>query len=487
MKTQTSILDRDTHRVQPAHTERAAQSFVEFLGGPMGRFAAIGRARFFTPQRTLIITALLFLGAGFFTKANCMVGTRVDWGVQLDWSGRRQYLSACYNDIVPLYGAEGLDQGAVPYFYSWVEDGVVRFMEYPVLAGLFQWINATITRFTYPLLDQIAPGHTLPEAGLYFIITALALTTFWLLAVIMVRELTGNRVWDTVLMAASPLVAVHAFTNFDTPSIALTVAAMLAVKKGKLWRAGVWIGLGCAFKLWPIFLLGAYLALAVRYRRLGAWLKLLASACIAWLVVNVPLIILAPAGWAEFFRLNQRRGWEGTTVYAVVSRVTGWQGFDAPGSSAILNAVSLAAFVFCCVLILYAGLKSPKQPRVAELAMLIVVAFLMTNKVWSPQYSLWLVPLVVLAVPRWRLAWCWMCAEAAVWPILMWHMLGVEDKGINHELLDVVILIRGGLLLALTVLVLRQLWGRSVDPVLEAHGGRDPLAGPFVARSTSHV
>ena len=119
--------------------------------------------------------------------------------------------------------------------------------------------------------------------------------------------------------------------------------------------------------------------------------------------------------------------------------------------------------------------------------MLIVVAFLMTNKVWSPQYSLWLVPLVVLAVPRWRLAWCWMCAEAAVWPILMWHMLGVEDKGINHELLDVVILIRGGLLLALTVLVLRQLWGRSVDPVLEAHGGRDPLAGPFVARSTSHV
>ncbi|MDO4684918.1 MAG: glycosyltransferase 87 family protein [Corynebacterium sp.] len=485
MNPQASILDRETDRVQPALTEPAAQSFIEFLGGPMGRFAAIGRARFFTPQRTLIITALLFLGTGFFTKANCMAGQRLDWGVQLDWSGRRQYMSACYNDIVPLYSAEGLDRGEVPYFYSWVEDGIVRFMEYPVLAGVFQWINATITRNLYPLIDAAVPNHTLPEAGLYFIITALVLTAFWVASVVMVRELAGNRPWDTVLMAASPLVSVHAFTNFDTPSIALALAAMLAVKKGKVWRAGVWIGLGCAFKMWPVFLLGAYLALGIRRKRLIPWFKMLASATVAWLVVNVPLIIYAPAGWAEFFRLNQRRSWEGTTVYAMISRLTGWQGFDAPGESAILNAVTLALFVFFCVLILFVGLKSPKEPRVAELALLILVAFLMTNKVWSPQYSLWLVPLVVLAVPRWRLVWSWMIAEALVWPILMWHMLGTENRGINHELLDLIIVVRGGLLLTLTIIVTRQLWNRSVDSVAEAHGGSDPIAGPFAARSVS--
>ena len=33
---------------------------------------------------------------------------------------------------------------------------------------------------------------------------------------------------------------------------------------------------------------------------------------------------------------------------------------------------------------------------------LIVVAFTLTNKVYSPQYSLWLVPLAVMARPRWR-------------------------------------------------------------------------------------
>lgn len=485
MKPPASILDRDEQRVQPARTEPAAQGFTEFLGGPMGRYSAIGRAKFLTPQRTLILAGLLFLGTGFFTKANCTIGQRVEWGVQLDWSGRRQYLSACYTDIIPLYGAEGLDQGGVPYFYSWVEDGVVRFMEYPVLAGLFQWINASITRAIYPIFDAAFPGHLLPEASLYFFITALGLTSFWILSIVMVRKLAGNRPWDTVLMAISPLVSVHAFTNFDTPSIALALAAMLAVQRGKVWQAGIWIGLGCAFKMWPIFLLGAYFALALRNKALLPWLKMLATTAISWLVVNVPLIILAPAGWAEFYRLNQRRGWEGTTIYAVISRITGWQGFDAPGESAILNAVSLAAFVFCCVLVLFVGLKSPKEPRVAELILLILVAFLMTNKVWSPQYSLWLVPFVVLAVPRWKLVLCWMFAEAAVWPFLMWHMLGVDDKGINHELLDAVIVIRGALLLTLTIIVIRQLWNRSVDYVAQAHNNTDPTAGPFATRSRS--
>jgi hypothetical protein len=40
---------------------------------------------------------------------------------------------------------------------------------------------------------------------------------------------------------------------------------------------------------------------------------------------------------------------------------------------------------------------------------LVLAAFLMTNKVWSPQYVIWLVPLAVLARPR-------------LWPYLLWQL-----------------------------------------------------------------
>jgi len=137
------------------------------------------------------------------------------------------------------------------------------------------------------------------------------------------------------------------------------------------------------------------------------------------------------------------------------------------------------AFILLCAGIALAGWRSPLTPRVAELVFLIVAAFLLVNKVWSPQYSLWLVVPAALAVPRWRLVLGWALADALVWPLLMWHMLGIDNKGIPHELLDVAILVRDGFIIAMAVIVLRQMWNKTEDKVRAAHMGRDPVAGVF--------
>jgi hypothetical protein len=42
----------------------------------------------------------------------------------------------------------------------------------------------------------------------------------------------------------------------------------------------------------------------------------------------------------------------------------------------------------------------------------MLAAFLMTNKVWSPQYVIWLLPLAVLARPR-------------LWPYVLWQLTEV--------------------------------------------------------------
>ena len=460
-------------RVSPALTEPAAAGFISFLGGPVGRFAAVGRQPWWTPVRVLISVALVFLSFGFLSKARCLGGSRGEDGlISLNWSGNRQYVAACYNDITPLYSGRGLDQGGFPYAFSWVEGDLTRYLEYPVLAGLFQWLMAGLSRLTYPLIE-LTP-LIIPAASWYFALTALAMSGMWVFTIRLVADLAGNRVWDTVLVAASPLVVVHAFTNWDILSIMFMVGALHAVSRGRPGLAGVLIGLGTAVKLWPLYVLGAFLVLAVRDRRPAPFLTMLLTSAVTWLAVNLPVMVMYPAAWNEFLRLNSERGFEWTTIYALVSRNTLLP--DMPVQ--VLNTVSFGLFAAACLAIAVLGLRARRRPRVAELVFLIVVAFLLFNKVWSPQYSLWLIVPAVLALPRWRLLLAWMFVDALVWPLLMWHMLGTDNNGIPAGLLDVVLLARLVILAAMAVLVVRQMRGRGVDKVAAAHGGADPLAFP---------
>lgn len=458
-------------RVQPGRTEPIARGFIEFLGGPLGRHARVGTQSWWTPLRVLLMAACVGLSAGFLSKFNCTQGS---------WSGHKQYVSACYNDILPLYRSEGFADHHFPYAYSWVSDGQVRYMEYPVITGMFQWFNAQLTHVFYPLYHVLG-GHALAENGFYFAVTAFTLSLCWMVAVRIMVWLTGNRVWDTVLMAITPLVAIHAFTNFELLVIMFAVAALALAAQGKYRWAGVAIGLGTAAKLWPLFLLGAYLVILLREKRLVPMAQMVGTTILSWLAVNLPIMFLFPVGWHEFFRLNSERGWEWTTIYAFASRTFGWHGFDHAGTYAVLNMFTLGMFLLSCLGIALIGWFAPQTPRVAQLAYLIVAVFLLWNKVWSPQYSLWLVPLAVLAVPRWRLVLCWGLIDALLWPILTWHMLGEKNMGIPHGPLDLAILGRDGMIVALGVIIVLEMYGKLPDRVRAAHGGIDPI-GPGARR-----
>ncbi len=73
-----------------------------------------------------------------------------------------------------------------------------------------------------------------------------------------------------------------------------------------------------------------------------------------------------------------------------------------------LNDLSAGFLIVACAAIAVLALAAPRRPRLPQLSFLVLVAFLMTNKVWSPQYVIWLVPLAVLARPR-------------LWPYLLWQ------------------------------------------------------------------
>lgn len=470
-------------RVVPTWTEPLAAAASRVVGGPLGQHALVGRSRFWTPLRVGLLLAAAVLALGFLGKANCLQQYSTPNGPQLDWRNDRQYISMCYSDTVPLYDIEGVAAGKVPYRDPWIDgagtaDEKARYMEYPVLTGFFQYANARVAD-AWLFLAQRLPLPTGLPVVVYFDITAVWLAMAWLVVVWGVRALRRSRPWDAALVALSPLVIVHAFTNFDTLAVACAVGGMLALARRRPLLAGVLFGVGGAFKLFPLFLLLPVLLIALRRRDYSTGVRTIAAGVASFVLINLPVAAAFTTGWGEFFRLNQTRPADPDSLYFVISYFTGWAGFDGPLADGqppvVLNTVTEGLFVACCVGIAVLAWKAPRTPRLASLAFLIVASFLLFNKVWSPQYSLWLVPLAVLALPRWRLLLAWMFLDALVWVPRMFYYLGVANKGLPPDWFLGAVVVRDAMVVLLMVLVVRSVLRPAEDLVrVGSHPDHDP-------------
>ncbi|MFD3593796.1 glycosyltransferase family 87 protein [Nocardia sp. NPDC058640] len=487
----------------PSRNDSLTAQLSTVIGGPVGEHALIGRVRFWTPLRVLFAFTVIFLALGWTAKAGCIQQTDDgNGGLTLDWNNGRQYVAMCYSDTVPLYGAERLNEGAFPYKKSWTEstpDGgtETRYMEYPVLSGLYQYVAMQIGN----VWDHLPlPGAM--SVVVYFNVVALGLCVGWLITVWATSRLAGRRVWDAALVAVSPLVIVHMFTNFDALATAFAATGLLAWARRKPVLAGVLLGLGGAAKLYPLLLLGPIVVLCLRISPAGlrlrdidsveaarSWLREtpLGAATLAvvaalgtWAAVNLPIAALYPEGWREFFRLNTTRHADPDSIYNVITSFTGWAGFDGSighgEPPTILNAVSLLAFLAACLGIAYLALTAPRRPRLTQLCFLVVAAFLLTNKVWSPQYSLWLVPLAVLALPHRRILLAWMTIDALVWVPRMYYYLGEDNKGLPEQWFTGTVVLRDLAVLGLCALIIYEIL-RPQDDLVRRDFVDDPAGG----------
>jgi uncharacterized membrane protein len=137
--------------------------------------------------------------------------------------------------------------------------------------------------------------------------------------------------------------------------------------------------------------------------------------------------------------------------------------------------------------VLWLVLAAPVRPRVAQVAFLLLAGFLLLNKVWSPQYSLWLLPLAVLARPQWRSLLLWQATEALVWVVTMLHYLGTANRGIEVEWFFLGVLARDVAVVVLMALVVRDVLRPDGDVVRTSWPGVDDPAGGVLDRAEDAV
>jgi uncharacterized membrane protein len=450
--------------VVPSWADPVVRQASEAVGGAWGRHAVTGRALFWTPLRVCLLFTSLVLALAWIKQHPCSDG---------NWPGYIQYTHECYNDAVPLYGGHGLDKGQIPYLDSPVE--------YPVLTGGLMALAAVLGRGYDHLAQSVGVLPHMPPVQSYYVVTCLLLSVCALVTTRAVLGTAGRRPWDTAMIGLAPLLFVHAFTNWDLLAVMLTALAMWAWARKRPVVAGVLIGLGVAAKLYPLFLLGALFVLCLRAGRLRPWVLAALGAVVAWAAVDVPIAVLAPANWGRFYTLSGTRPANPETLWNLALYLSGNRILDGPLSAGqtptILNASVALVLLLSVAAVVWLTLAAPLRPRVPQLAFLLVAAFLLVNKVWSPQYSLWLLPLAVLARPRWRSLLLWQVTEVLVWALTMLYYLGSGNKGVDIQWFFLAVGVRDLAVVVLMGLVVRDIWRPDGDVVRATWPGTDDPAG----------
>lgn len=335
----------------------------------------------------------------------------------VSWEEPATFRRLCYSDLPTLYASRGMAEGRFPYLDP------SALLEYPVL----QTVVASLTGVLAHALDPMASVHV--GQGIYFDVNAVLLAAVWATTVLVLARMVVHPGY-AVLAALAPAVVATAFINWDLWPVLCTVLALYAFRRDRWLTGGVLLGVGTAFKLFPFLVLGGIVVLAVRRREAGPALRAVLGTAGAWLAVNVPFALLDPVQWGWFWQFSQDRGAGFSSVWHW------WNDVAAPRlgipllSAEGINVLAFAGFALACVLVLVLGLVAREEPRLEQLAFLVLAAFVLTNKVYSPQFVIWLVPLVLLARPRVGEFVVWQLVELAHWvAVFTWlgHWVGQED------------------------------------------------------------
>ncbi len=353
----------------------------------------------------------------------------------------------CYSDLSALYLSRDQAIGGLPY--------ATTMWEYPVLTGYFATLaNGIASLFGAQLHPDISGQQMVDNMNIYLTVNAIGLFVCLLWIIHSVLRLSQGQTTLAILVAVAPAMWTNGLINWDLLAVALALAGLADWVERRHVRAGVLLGLGVAAKLFPLVIIGALFVLGLRADARGvkmqgpprawpsrwsalwspesapgrtyaepssagppgwpdprattslsvkaqtgsfaltqfqAWAVTAAVAALTWILVNLPVALTQFEGWQIFYTFNSGRGADlGSWWFSL--NLAGW---ETPNAIAWSRGCMILGYAGLAALIFFAR-RAPSAVQIAYLAVAIMVA---CNLVYSPQYVLWVLPLIVLARP----------------------------------------------------------------------------------------
>jgi hypothetical protein len=309
------------------------------------------------------------------------------------------------------------------------KDAGAEYQDVNTYEGWSNWIASTglmpqEETWQYPpgaaylfLIPRLGPLEYKPT---FVVLMAIVdLIGFWLMTVLARREKRDTGVW--IWLLAMPLLFAFPVLRFDLVPTVIAIAALLVLHRRPAWF-GALVGLGASIKVWPAFVLFA------EWDRRRLLRSIVAAAAV---VAAIFLVSQIAFGDQTGFLKNQKdRGLQiesvAATPYQLRNLIT-----ETPAplvgrfgtleiESDLANAVAKGLDVVALLVLLAAAwwwwlrdraIRNGREDLADEVlardfVFTIVLWFMITSRVFSPQYMIWMVGLagVVLTAGRTRLA-----------------------------------------------------------------------------------
>lgn len=366
---------------------------------------------------TRIVIALAIL-------ASLLSFAKFNYCAQSGWETPGQYVHACYSDIPALYGERGLDKGI------WAYNNGENSVEYPVVQGAIMWASAKV----------IPDG-----ARNYFYGSALLLALLFIFIALIVFRIRPEFGY---LLPLAPAAIASLYINWDLWAIAAMMLAIYWFDRKQDYASAFALGIAISTKFLPIFLLIPIALIYFRREDLLKFVKYSAVVVATFVAINLPVALTTFDGWWRFYSLNLNRGSDWGSLWYALSNLS----LDLTHQ----NYLSVLLLLIAITLFSLFFLQTVDVLKLAHVAFFIMVAVMAVNKVYSPQYVLWLVPLAVIALIDKRdlaIFWFWQGAEVLYHLAIWQHLASVTGAkfGLPVVAYSVITLIRIGASIALVV------------------------------------
>jgi hypothetical protein len=320
--------------------------------------------------------------------------------------------------------------------------------------------------------QDVKPGFRRAFETLMWMCGAIAL-----IAMALTLRVLGGALWEPLLFAALAPLALGTviLSRFDLWPAALTALALAALVSARFRLGHGLLGLATAAKFYPGVLIP--LAVAYAWKRRGRREALICAAFAVGVLalVFLPFVVLAPHGVWQSVKVQLERPLQveslGAAFLLVAHNVVGFAlaGETSHGSQNVAGGAAHALAVVSSIVqvavlawIWWSYARGPSTAAgLVRASAAAICAFVAFGKVLSPQFLIWLIPVVPLVRGR-RGLWASVLLLAALVLTQIWFPFRYFRLALDFESgLSWVLLARDLVLVALVLLLLPHRWRRA--------------------------
>lgn len=427
-----SYMHLSSLRYVPSWLVHLQESIFTALGGVPGKHNA-QRPKFFTPTRVLLLVAVFALALSWLLKQGCVQQMRVGKVLQLITDGNRPFTAMCYTDLTVYFDkAQGLGM-SFPFESGVRIDPWMQPCAPLIKIAIFCII--ALTRFLYPLLSALGLPVGLPVV-LFFGISCVIISVLWIAIIFMVREMLpfDEKVSTqfSYLLAFSPVAIIQVFTNYDVIPVFLGVLGLYLFSQKRIKCSGIALGIGISASLYCGIIVLAMMLMWWVYKTRDH-LKTVALSLLSAFVILGTLALLQVSALAGTYEAMFQAHEDTDSIYASIQNIFGYTNFDDTNNAFVINIVVALLTVFILGWEV-AVIKNSVSPDIYQIALLLVCGLLVTGKMFKPQASLWILPLLILGSTHSKLILSWMVFDASSWFVRCGALLSDFDrKGLTFQ------------------------------------------------------